>query len=364
MNIFAKLKRKLAGLDEKLGTKKLTSSKTCKWAITLGTGLVASVLAFDNIPRYNQDRNEYVYQEAEHISAPRYFNVSSASDANKLLLDFPREILGAERVDKYVTLDAKYCLVHVRQEHSSPIEEQRTQMHLEELKKVQNSIYDILSFLYSKYGKTGKLEVYNESEYNLKKPSLEETLAELKKIDFIYAEELNKFKKNYKKIVFSDSQIQEEFDSIFYDCEIGKLKKTFETYRKYDLEMEKSRKNSVHAIDRLVLEGKIKTKGFENLRVKNYADFLLDGRLFLSEALLDDREDSFLEECSQLESPLIFLVLGGYHAFAGTSSFGDTYRISNRKLYGRDNLAEWNEKHPDKKFSLIEITPIGFPKIE
>ncbi|GAG35634.1 unnamed protein product, partial [marine sediment metagenome] len=38
-------------------------------------------------------------------------------------------------------------------------------------------------------------------------------------------------------------------------------------------------------------------------------------------------------------------------------------QIKNYNLRGRvrsrDNIAEWNEKHPDEKFSLIEITPMS-----
>jgi hypothetical protein len=70
----------------------------------------------------------------------------------------------------------------------------------------------------------------------------------------------------------------------------------------------------------------------------------------------EKREDAFLEIASNERDPLAVVVYGHWHAWGGKESFGKHYK---RDFSIRDNLAIWNSEHLDKKFSLIEITPIG-----
>jgi hypothetical protein len=55
----------------------------------------------------------------------------------------------------------------------------------------------------------------------------------------------------------------------------------------------------------------------------------------------EQREDVVLEISSDKDDPMAVTVYGGGHSW-------------------KDNIAEWNKKHPDKKFSLIEITPESY----
>lgn len=55
------------------------------------------------------------------------------------------------------------------------------------------------------------------------------------------------------------------------------------------------------------------------------------------------REDALLEIISQGKNPFELAVYGSTHDF-------------------NDNIRKWNIKYPDKKYSLIEITPNGLYK--
>ena len=81
------------------------------------------------------------------------------------------------------------------------------------------------------------------------------------------------------------------------------------------------------------------------------------------EKITDDREDELLRIVSKQEKPLVITVYGGSHTWGGHKSLGQDYSLKGRKTT-RDNLAEWNTKNPDKKFSLIEITPNSYAKGE
>ncbi|MFT4312212.1 MAG: hypothetical protein ACMXYF_03200 [Candidatus Woesearchaeota archaeon] len=53
------------------------------------------------------------------------------------------------------------------------------------------------------------------------------------------------------------------------------------------------------------------------------------------------------------------LIYGGIHSFGGVRSCG--YAFTDPLLQSHhDALYEWNETHPDQKFSLVEITPQHF----
>ena len=83
----------------------------------------------------------------------------------------------------------------------------------------------------------------------------------------------------------------------------------------------------------------------------------------LDEKIFDNREDILLQYIADQNEPLAISVYGGAHAWGGRESFGTSYPTTERtSLKDKDNIAEWNKKHPDKKFSLIEITPTHYEK--
>jgi hypothetical protein len=70
---------------------------------------------------------------------------------------FPTEIPGAAKVDRYLTPDARYCLVHIRQKHF--VDDTPEELK-EEISSVQGDIHSILDYLTTKQKVSG---VYTEA---------------------------------------------------------------------------------------------------------------------------------------------------------------------------------------------------------
>ena len=347
--------------------------KPCKNRKKLLTSLAAGFVSFGvlfggyfGLNRYKTYQNEYVYNEKAHISAPRHCSleeISNESTANSELVNFPTEIPGASNVNKYVTPGAKYCLVHVRQAHLSVPDDEIDKEDpkiIQETKDINEKLYSIFSFLYTRYNLSGKLTVFNEGEYNIKIPSFEETISNLRDLDNQREEYFKQFKNNYNGVVWFPDQIQKEFDTLFDNSKEGKSRKSLQKIKEYYTESEILRKKSIYALDKLHIEEKVDIRGFERPKEHDTAMFFLDKGYLSPKFTFNNREDSFLEDRSQADDSLIFLVLGADHAFSGKKAFGKTYKSLGRDFFNRDNIYEWNQKHPYKKFSLIEVTPIGY----
>jgi len=135
-----------------------SGKKTGKRLLTkIGLGLIATALPALATIKYNSWRNEPVPRENVSLTAPRYFDLDSAKGANRQLLDFPTEIPGAAKVDRYLTPDARYCLVHIRQKH---LVDDTPEELKEEISSVQGDIHSILDYLTTKQKVSG---VYTEA---------------------------------------------------------------------------------------------------------------------------------------------------------------------------------------------------------
>jgi hypothetical protein len=91
-------------------------------------------------------------------------------------------------------------------------------------------------------------------------------------------------------------------------------------------------------INILELEGKIKEIPAETKKGLDNAT-----RYGTDKTVLEDRENIALEIISKSKNPLDILIYGGAHQFG-------------------DNINEWNEKNPGKKYSLIEVTPENYKR--
>ena len=87
----------------------------------------------------------------------------------------------------------------------------------------------------------------------------------------------------------------------------------------------------------LELEGKIKQILVEDTKI--YLEALMPNATMKN--IFSDRENAALDIISKSQKPLNVLVYGGLHWFG-------------------DNIHEWNQRNPNKKYSLIEITPKNY----
>ncbi|MDD5191506.1 MAG: hypothetical protein PHH54_02550 [Candidatus Nanoarchaeia archaeon] len=281
----------------------------------------------------------------DNIVIPISFSLEEAVGANKLLLDFPNTIPGAESVDKYLIPDAKYCFVHVRQAHLNGNPKYTKKEHLEWIEKVQNNIYDILS---SMIKNQGVKEIYDEG------------------LPIFFQNGENLYAKIHYRL--NNTEIDPNFikDAPSKIFDLNEIKKENLVFYEGYLEFEEKMK--YNAINRLASEGKIKILAAENYDLLKKADamdkktkgFGFYRKFFekekLANCILEDREDYFLKTAGEQKNPLIVVVYGGRHAFGGKGSCSGSY--DNRDSI-KDNIGEWNLKNPENKFSLIEITPYG-----
>ena len=317
------------------------------------------------ITNFNIIKKEMIKKQGTNIVAPRSFNINSKkiSEANKELIDFPNEISGARDIDKYLIPKAKYCLIHIRQAHfSSDI----TDKQEEYIKKVQQDIYSILSYLVEnkelKEVHSEWVAVETELTDNLiAKIGLEKEKERRDSLENELEKEVNRSSyaaSNLLCLPEQNEEKKEEYRSI--------VKELME-----DLIKVKTKEVPFMAVYRLVSEDKIKILASGTLHSQAKAsvavDLLKEGtnsnateKVALISAFLDDKEDIFLEIASSRgQKSRIACVYGGAHAWGGQKSCGKSYPYKSRYSL-TDNLYLWNLKFPDKKFSLIEITPKSY----
>jgi hypothetical protein len=217
-----------------------------------------------------------------------------STPANAALRDFPEQMPGASRLEKYPNRGARYCLVHIRQAHTTGND---TEEQLAQIREVQEDVYSILSFLCDK---KGLREVYVESEAG----------------------------------GVSLTQAMEDLEST--NAELRKL--LGEDSRQVDKDMAGKRILRGGAY-KLRSEGKLKIKAAETLE-GNMMPLFLGGKETKEgvKAITGKREDILLQLIDKDAPALAVTVYGGGHSWA-------------------DNIEEWNSVKPEAKFSPIEITP-------
>src|SRR3989344_754170 len=272
--------------------------------------------------------------------------------ANQSLDAFPTEIPGAERVEKYKITGADKTLVHIKQIHLvENIKENSPEW--EEIVHVQSEIYQILDSLNLNYGlKT----VYDEGvspelmelvEGNRTLKRMRSGLEDIT-LDFCSRRllELEELKRDPTQLSLSaylrypdDKNCLQRY-SLEIDDEISSLKEDIDEIKR----MVEENKIIYGAALKMFDEGRIQILPAETLRANLLASVIADDVLsgkpvsekFYDEYVMKNREDLVLSFISESADPINFLVYGGGHWFG-------------------DNINQWNKKHPDKKYSLIEI---------
>ncbi|MBW2965646.1 hypothetical protein KY342_00920 [Candidatus Woesearchaeota archaeon] len=313
-------------------------------------GLVLSIpLYFSSscIPRYQIYCEGEMIKRGNNITAPSDFDLDGRiTKANKFLIKFPSsEEINNEVgydvikfVDKYLTPGAKQLLIHGRQEHFT------LNLSEEGKKKVmqlQQEIY--ISTDYFRRNRRLRIKrAHNEgisSEY-----WANELISLVRFIDDIYKSIKHDLRKDIKelerRLIFNSSR---EYLELLEEkrAELRRMHKNEEESIVYG------------AILKLGAEGKLKMLPAEEKEHDfKEEDFMEREKVY---AMTEGREDKFLEIASKLKNHIVYLVYGGFHAWGGRTSCGANYDLSGR-LSTKDNIVEWNLKHPDKKFSLIEIS--------
>ena len=272
------------------------------------TGLCSLILAgcsSSSIPYENQ------MIKKGKVFAPRYFNLEEAVGVNKVLISFPKKILGTKSIKKYLTPEAKYCMIHIRQKHLP--RENPSKGDFKVVKRVHDNIYLTLSHIVENYGVR---KVYDEG-VTMAAASIKDLCARTNYL----GEDPNDLEKRNPKFyeIYSLFQKEIEYDAIFrFASRTKKIRimgaEDYETFA----EAEKA-----------------------YYRLKGLGAFRwITERKKSSDAIHKNREDVVLKKIASQDSSLAIVVYGSGHTW-------------------KDNIREWNFDNPDKKFSLIEISPFG-----
>lgn len=258
------------------------------------------------------------------------------TEANQALKNFPNNIVGASSVEKYEVVGAKYCLVHIADEHGSFKTSDSDWVYV---KNVQDDIYIILTHLLQD-GYLPRNELFIEAtDQELiarKEPPNDNALSPRTTLEDFYKLADKKF---VQLQMAPDPKMPEP---ITYDVV---LESCLFLYDRFQREKE-------HAIVRLEQECRLNLLSCEGGAEKKashaFFDFaeLQDSSSTLKESDLEwfysvqnAREDAVIKNiAAKTRTKLPILLFGADHWFG-------------------ENIYSWNKNNPDKKYSLIFITP-------
>ena len=302
-------------------------------------------------------------------SLSRYFKPQTSAEV--AFDEFPEELPGAAEIRKYRVSGAKKCLVHIRQKHLVEGYKPGTE-DFEEVKTIQTDIYKILKEIVEK-------EISREFYVEAISPEMQELVESSTKLDKL----INETHFNEKKsLIRRISELEKEIIGLengsivplgpitFYPNDenavekyISDLNEEIDTLRTRLPEAEEFEakyaqyqrdKIAYGAVHKLASEKDIKIMPAESLRgnieASNLFDKIKNGEEVTvgewSQIVQENRENILLQNISTIsENPLAITIYGGNHDWA-------------------NNINEWNEKNPDNKYSLIEITPMNYEKRE
>ena len=293
-------------------------------------------------------------------------SLSEENSSINLFDKFPDKILGAGEIRKFKTPNSKYLLAHIFQVHEIIVDYTnfatllRTYQDDDDKERVNNcqrDIYDILEHL---IGNVELKEVYHEGlveDTLVKLINNRNMLEEIITFNSPLNNDLGMLKRNVRifngQEYISPGEIPEGKTRIQY------MEELMSEINKKEVELSKVREEMKYfhgAPLRLLYEGKINVITFEDPDLLTKAKKEAIQNEDIGYNVLDARENILIEKISQRDNPLAIVVLGGAHAFGGKDSFGENYSLEKRRSF-EDNIYVWNEKHPDKKFSLIEVIP-------
>ncbi|MBM3234324.1 hypothetical protein FJZ19_04505 [Candidatus Pacearchaeota archaeon] len=292
--------------------------------------------------------------------APKNYSKYELTAANLELIDFPEKITGAGKIERYMITGAKKCIVHIRQRHAL---DDTLPEYIEKIKAIQEDIYKILSFLADRGVKEVYVEAIVPETEDKGNKKAEKFLAEKeqRQVDAEICERniqhWQKQLEEYAKFLAQGNLQDEKYIEVL----INSLAESRVRLRKLKKEKSEKEKEELErgAAFWLACENRIELRAAETLSSYTAGNEMSkSGRRDLEAflAIMEKREDILLDMVSRSEEPLVVCIFGGRHAFGGTYSCSKLYSREGKSSI-IDNLDKWNKNNPDKKFSLIEITP-------
>lgn len=255
--------------------------------------------------------------------------------ADELFDNFPLELPGAKRIRKHYAPGSAYCLVHIRQLHLAPVDIDTPELR-NLITSVHKDIYQILCYLTER---NNVCEVHSEG-------ISEKNLEEAQRAYMVFMEHYEMLKKYEVHIGRVKELLGKNPDNEEIQAYLKKIQAEYELQAQTFGESPSLLEN--HAVFRLYREKKIKIKPSENDAISDDAFFL--NRLFYEGKISrrtkerivnEEREDAALEIISQDDSVMPVIVYGGGHDWT-------------------NNIRAWNSENPDKRFSLIVVTPESY----
>ena len=319
--------------------------------------------------------NEMVYHKNLGIYAHKNYQIANATDANKELINSDYSSLPmVESQEKYVFPGANKTIHFIGQIHNDPLKKYGAE--ISPLRKYQvvtsqNNIYYLLDYLITEKGLENLFaegQINNSPNDNARAYQFDQ----IKTLTNIYLSDKDNLNNNFfKSDVKNASELEEELNHFEVRDFLDKLDSA---YFNDDAHLWDLYKQMVHqdvgenAEIRLACEGRLNLLPAEDPEIHKISGGLLKN-IYLGKKILEDPIYLSYQSPGFTDS----LIASLYEA----DSLFDDYALNKREealleilskdssvnqyvLYGAkhqllDNIEEWNEKHPNSKFSLDEI---------
>ncbi|MFH0977697.1 MAG: hypothetical protein V1837_00200 [Candidatus Woesearchaeota archaeon] len=294
----------------------------------------------------------------ENTLAPRHFRVEHEQNpANKFVIDFPVDAPGTQNVLKFIDPKANHAIVSIQQ---SELSGANNLTEKEYVKKVQDDIFEFLSFMRNRYGIS---KVYQERISPETKKIVD---LELKMAQGDYSNDIvHSLNYHYGNLAKSVEAIASKLpDYGNKDLKQFYLSRFKWTDKQAYIYMNNINDELQHnAVFRLATLGQVDILPAESLpdRVAmEYLNFFLQNtpadNPIMAELSHDfqkakrDREKVFLKIASESPDPYVAVVYGFLH------DYSDYFNARGNHNFA-DAVNFWKASNPSKDFSLIQATP-------
>jgi len=277
--------------------------------------------------------------------------------ANEFLDQLRPDMPGAVSVEKMKVPDAKRCLVHIRQMRL-PLHERKLSKgeiekneKFEEMRKIQTNIYSILHYLSQSCGTKEVfmegLTKHGEGQLDAVPGDLRQSRKEVRANGRKLEEWKDRLQEIEKKLNDPQHPLTEDMrEDLQFRADLCKVQMTgFER----QIEHEKMISTNIGAIidndflaaGEFFKKERLKLRAAEDSDINMKAvDSMKQGNPNL-DAILGERENFALSQCSQSKHPVSVMIFGGAHDWKG-------------------GIEKWNREHPEDKYSLVVITPKAY----
>lgn len=259
-------------------------------------------------------------------------DIDKHTPADEIFERFPLELPGASSVKKHYAPGSNYCLVHIRQLHLGIVE---TEESLKKTENVHEDIYQIIRYLNEN---NNVVDVYEEGVTGT-------NIDIIRRIHATYLEQKQTLEGVERQISLAKKMAEQNPGD--KEC-LDHVKRFEDLYANLSELLKKFPVISNDAVFRLYHEKKISIRPSEEEQVSADTSVLktlcIGGKISKSAerlVMMEEREYAALRMISKDAGVMPVIVYGAGHDW-------------------RNNICEWNESNPDKRFSLIVITPKSY----